>query len=85
MATQRSPGWEREIDAFIERSKKNSFYLSNVFERLFGEFKTSITNEKTRQQLRRLAAKALAKHQGAKHPSSKVIERTAKSLDASTD
>jgi len=85
MATQRSPGWEEEIDSFIERSKKNSFYLSQLFSRLFSELRTSITNERTRQQLRRLAAKAVAKHQGSKHLSSKVIERTAKDLDKSVD
>jgi hypothetical protein len=82
MVMQRSPGWEKEVDSFIERSHKNSYYLCEVFGRLFTEFKVSITNESTREQLRRLAAKALSKHRGAKHPSSKVIEKAARDLDA---
>lgn len=81
MIAQRSPGWDRAVDAFIDRSTKNSFYLHQTFSLLFSEFKTAITTEKVRQQLRRLAAKSIAKHSGAKNPNTKVIEARAKELD----
>jgi Calcineurin-like phosphoesterase len=85
MIAQRSTGWEREVEAFIDRSPKNSFYLSQIFSLLFGEFRTAIIPEMTRQQLRRLAAKSLAKHSGAKNPNSKVIEARAKDLDRAAE
>ena len=83
MVRQRPPGWERVIEGFIVRAKKNSFYLNQVFACLFDEFKTSFCNERTRQQLRRFAAMSLAKHQtGAKHPNIKLVEKVAKHIDS---
>jgi hypothetical protein len=82
MASQRPPGWETEIESFIVRSKKNSFYLNRIFFTLLNEFKTSFSTERTRQQLRRLAGMAVAKHDtGAKHPNIKLVEKAAKVID----
>lgn len=82
MAKQRPPGWEKEIEGFIVRSKKNSFYLNKIFYTLLSEFKTSFSTERTRQQLRRLAGMSVAKHDtGAKHPNMKLVEKAAKAID----
>jgi len=81
MARQRPPGWEKEIENFIVRSKKNSFYLNRVFSTLLFECKTSFSSERTRQQLRRLSAMSIAKHDtGAKHPNTKLVEKAAKKI-----
>lgn len=84
MARQRPPGWEKEIENFIVRSKKNSFYLNRIYFTLLNEFKTSFSTEKIRQQLRRLAGMSVAKHDtGAKHPNIKLVEKAAKYIDKS--
>lgn len=81
MAKQRPPGWEKEIERFIVREQKNSFPLNRVFSTLRHEFKVSFSTERTRQQLRHLAAMAIAKHAtGAKHPNTKLIEKLAKQV-----
>lgn len=81
MAKQRPPGWDREIERFIVTEDKNSYYLSRVYSAIFTQYKTSFTTERTRQQLRRLAAMSVAKHNtGAKHPNTKLVERAAKAL-----
>jgi len=75
---QRPPGWEKEIENFIINNKKNSYYLFSVYDCLFFQYKTSFSSEKTRQQLRKLTAMSLAKHNtGAKHPNIKLVEKTA--------
>jgi hypothetical protein len=82
MARQRPPGWEKEIEKFIVRSNKNSFYLNRIYFTLLNEFKTSFSTERTRQQLRRLAGMSVAKHDtGAKHPNIKLVEKAAKIID----
>jgi hypothetical protein len=82
MARQRPPGWEKAIERFIQKSNKNSFYLYQVFALLRSEFRTSFSTERTRQQLRRFTAMAVAKHQtGAKSPNVKLIEKVAKALE----
>ena len=82
MAKQRPPGWEKEIERFIVRTKKNSYYLCKVFESLQTQMRIGFSTERTRQQLRRLSAMSLAKHStGAKHPNIKLVKKVAKSLD----
>lgn len=82
MAKQRPPGWEKEIESFIVRTNKNSFYLSRIYSVLFHEFSTSFSSERTRQHLRRLAAMSVAKHStGSKHPNVKLVEKVAKQID----
>jgi len=79
---QRPPGWQDEVESYILRTYKNSFYLSRVSDVLHQELLESIVSEPTRMQLRRLTAMVLAKHHiGAAHPSSKTIARVAKQLD----
>jgi hypothetical protein len=81
MAKQRPPGWEKEIERFIVREQKNSFALNKVFVVLRHEFKVSFSTERTRQQLRHLAAMAIAKHlTGSKHPNTQLIEKAAKQV-----
>jgi predicted MPP superfamily phosphohydrolase len=81
LAKQRPPGWEREIERFIVREHKNSFALSRVFVALSEEFKVSFSTEQTRQQLRYLAAMAIAKHAtGSKYPNTQLIEKAAKQV-----
>ena len=81
MAKQRPPGWEKEIERFVVREQKNSFALSRVFVALDQEFKVSFSTERTRQQLRHLAAMSIAKHMtGAKHPNTQLIEKAAKQV-----
>jgi len=84
MIAQRPPGWEKEVESFIVGEKKNSFYLNRVFSALRHEFEISFSTEKTRQELRRLAAMSLAKHHtGAKHPNLSLVAKAAKALDES--
>lgn len=82
MTKQRPPGWEKEVERFIIRTKKNSFYLSRIHSSLQIEYKISFSNEQTRQQLRRLAAMSAAKHlTGSKKPNKKLVEKVADALD----
>lgn len=81
MAKQRPSGWERELERFIVRENKNSFALNKAYIALRHEFKVGFTSEQTRQQLRHLAAMAIAKHgTGSKHPNSKLIEKAAQKV-----
>lgn len=83
MTKQRPPRWEKEIEKFIVRTKKNSFYLYRVFTSLYGQFKIGFSTERARQQLRRLAAMSVAKHDtGSKHPNIKLVQKAATSLDS---
>lgn len=82
MIRQRPPGWEKEVEKFIVRERKNSFYLGRVFQALWSEWRISFSTERTRQQLRRLAAMSIAKHTtGAKHPNTKLIQRAVEALE----
>jgi predicted MPP superfamily phosphohydrolase len=82
MVRQRPPGWEKEVERFIVREKKNSYYLSRVYAALWGEYKVGFVTERTRQELRRLAAMAVAKHvTGSKRPNLKLIEKTKAAMD----
>jgi predicted MPP superfamily phosphohydrolase len=82
MAKQRPPGWEKELEHFIVKSNKNSFYLSRIFATLLSEFKVSFSTERTRQQLRHLAGMSIAKHEtGVKRPNMKLVEKATKLLD----
>ena len=81
MTKQRPPGWEKEVEHFIVRTKKNSFYLSRIQVSLQSQYKISFSNEQTRQQLRRLAAMSAAKHlTGSKNPNKKLVEKAAKAI-----
>jgi len=81
MTKQRPPGWETEVERFIIRTKKNSFYLGRIHASLRNEYKISFSNEQTRQQLRHLAAMSAAKHfTGSKKPNTKLVEKAAESL-----
>ena len=82
MTKQRPPGWEKELENFILRTNKNSFYLSRIQASLQNEYKISFSSEQTRQQLRKLAAMSAAKHlTGSKKPNSKLVERVATQLE----
>ncbi|MCY4598020.1 MAG: metallophosphoesterase [Bryobacterales bacterium] len=82
MIRQKAPGWERETKRFIFRQHKNSFYLSRVFAALRTESRIGFFGERTRQELRHLAAMTIAKHQlGVKRPNQKLIREAAEALD----
>ena len=82
MIRQKAPGWVGETESFILREHKNSFYLSRVFAALRTESRIGFFGERTRQQLRRLAAMTLARHDvGVKRPNAKLIRRMAEALD----
>lgn len=84
LVRQRPPGWNKTIEEYVVRANKNSFYLNKVYSTLRHEFKLGFANEHTRQQIRTLAAMAVAKHgTGAKHPNQKLIARAAKFFDDS--
>jgi predicted MPP superfamily phosphohydrolase len=79
---QRPVGWETEVENFIVRSSKNSYYLSRVYCALRSEYDISICSERNRQRLLRLAAMSVAKHEtGSKKPDSRLIETVAKQID----
>lgn len=82
MIKQRPPRWEQEVERFIVREKKNTYYLHKVFTALRCEHRIGFSTERTRQELRRLAAMSLAKHEtGAKHPNISLVKKAAKVLD----
>jgi Calcineurin-like phosphoesterase len=76
LAKQRPPGWETMLEHFITNSKKNSFALGRIFDTMQTEYRTSFASEATLQNLRRLSAIALAKHNThVKHPNQSLIEK----------
>ena len=84
---QRPAGWCEEVERFIVREDKNAYYLLRAFCTLRSEFQYATVNEKTRQELRRLAAMAVAKHhKGVKRPNNALIEVAAQAvLDEKSD
>ena len=82
MIRQKAPGWARETERFILREHKNSFYLSRIFAALRTESRIGFFGERTRQELRHLAAMTIAKHElGVKRPNAKLIKKAAEALD----
>jgi hypothetical protein len=78
---QRPPGWEEVIKRFISRSHRNSFFLERVFSNCLTEFRIGFASEGARQELRTIAAIAVAKHHtGVKKPNQKLIEETAEKV-----
>ena len=82
MIRQKAPGWVRETRRFILREHKNSFYLSRIFAALRTESRIGFFGERTRQELRHLAAMTIARHDvGVKRPNKRLIQRAAEALD----
>ena len=82
MIRQKAPGWVRETKRFILKEHKNSFYLSRIFAALRTESRIGFFGERTRQELRHLAAMTLARHGvGVKRPNKRLIQRAAEALD----
>jgi hypothetical protein len=82
MVRQRPPNWEKEVERFIIREQKNSFYLSKIFDALKWELEYGFSTERNRLELRRLAAISIAKHEiGVKNPNKKLIEKAANAID----
>jgi hypothetical protein len=78
----RPPNWEKEIESYIGRTNKNSYYLSRIFASLRNEYDAGPTKEMTRQHLKYLSAATLAKHSTkAKQPNTKSIKAIAEFLD----
>ena len=86
MIRQKAPGWVEEAQRFILKEHKNSFYLSRVFSALRREFRIGFFGERTRQELRHLAAMTLARHDvGVKRPNKRLIQQAAEALDKSEE
>ena len=82
MIRQKTPGWEKETKRFILKEDKNSYYLSCIFDALLTEFRIGFFGERTRQELRKLAATTLARHEvGVKRPNKRLIQRVAEALE----
>jgi predicted MPP superfamily phosphohydrolase len=82
MVRQRPPNWEKEVERFVIREQKNSFYLNKVFYALLYEYKTGFSTEKNLHELKRLAAMSLAKHEtGSKIPNKQLIKKATVVLD----
>ena len=82
MIRQKVPGWTREVRRFIVSEHKNSFYLSRIFAALRTESRIGFFDERTRQELRYLAAMTIAKHKvGVKRPNVKLIKEAAEALE----
>lgn len=76
MIRQKLKGWDKEVERFIIGENKNSFHLSLVFQELDSEFRVSFSTERTRQEMRRLSAMALAKDStGSKHPNKQTCRK----------
>jgi predicted phosphodiesterase len=83
MIRQRPTGWDKEVEHFIVRENKNSFYLMKAFDELRNEIKIGFYTERAGLGLQRLAAMAIAKHStGVKHPNQKLIEKAKMALNA---
>ena len=82
MIRQKAPGWVRETKRFILKEHKNSFYLSRIFAALRTESRIGFFGERTRQELKHLAAMTLARHDvGVKRPNARLIQQVAEALD----
>jgi len=78
---QKPVGWAKDIENFIVKANKNSFYLNRVYVTLQSEFKLGFSTERNRADQRRLAGMAVAKHSiGVKHPSAELNETAAKQV-----
>ena len=83
LVKQRPIGWKESVTKFIARTTKNSFYLNRIYFTLLHEFRYGFAPEEARQQMRTLAAMAVAKHAtGAKYPNQKLIAKAASAIDA---
>ena len=86
MIRQKAPGWERETKRFILREHKNSFYLGRIFAALRTESRLGFFGERTKQELRHLAAMTIAKHEvGVKRPNTRLIKKAAEALDKESE
>jgi len=76
MVKLRPIGWHREVESYIVRSSKNSFYLSRLLTVLEEERHVGFVKEDASHQLLKLSAMTLAKHQtGAKHPNLQLVKK----------
>ena len=83
MIRQKTPGWVKETERFILKEHKNSFYLGRVFSSLWTEYRIGFFGERTKQELRHLAAMTLARHDvGVKRPNKRLIRQVAEQLDS---
>lgn len=86
MVHHRPKDWDKEVQRFIVRSHKNSFFLERLYITLMRSFKYAFINERTQQEMLRLAGMAVAKHEtGAKHPNAKLVEKVARALEEKLD
>ena len=82
MIRQKTPGRVEEAERFVLKEHKNSFYVGRVFGALRTESRIGFFGERTRQELRHLAAMAPARHDvGVKRPNKRLIRRVAEELD----
>lgn len=82
MIRQKAPGWVEETKRFILKEHKNSFYLSRIFAALWSESRIGFFSERTRQELKHLAAMTIARHDaGVKRPNKRLIQRATEALD----
>lgn len=83
MILQRPNGWAEVAQRFALESPKNSFYLYKVYVLSRHEFRLGYAKEHARQQMRRTAAIAVARHHTkSKRPNNSLINRAAEVLDS---
>ncbi len=78
---QRPPNWEKAVEEFIARSRKNAYYLSRVYVALRTEYRVGFASERNHQLLRHFALAAIAKHStGSRRPSKQLIKKFDRAL-----
>ena len=79
---QRPLGWADQVERFILRQPKHSFYLQKVFGALVEASEIGIIPDRIRKHLKRLAAMSLAKHsQGIMRPNEKVVKKISDAME----
>jgi hypothetical protein len=82
LVLHRPIGWEKELNNFVLKEDKNSFYLMDIFQVLEGEHQYGLSSEKNKSELRRLSATAIARHdRGVKRPNLALLKRAEEALD----
>lgn len=78
---KRPRGWRVVVDEYIAAMNKNSFYLSDVYRALRGQYQYSYASKQALKDIEFLILKAAAKHTtGAKDPGLKQVENMKKTL-----
>lgn len=78
---QRPSNWTSTLERFVRKCPKNSFNLYAVFRAVRSELRYGFPDERSRQDLKKIAAMAIARHDGSKEVGVKTTRKVLKQLE----